>query len=87
MLCQTEKGERLLKSSSMKLFPVNLERAVSVNDQLRKPSTKTKKHDLFFKKYPNRSFNYATFCCLPFKCVKQRIKVFLLKTKILRGGI
>ena len=87
MLCQTEKGEQLLKSSKMKLFQVDLEHAVSVNDQLREPSKKTKKHELFFEKYPNKSFNYATFCCLPFKCVKQRIKAFLLKMKILRGGI
>lgn len=87
MLCQTEKGERLLKNSEMKLFPVDLDHAVSVNDQLREPSRKTNKHDLFFEKYPRYSLDYATFCCLPFKCVKQRIKALLLKMTILRGGI
>lgn len=87
MLCQTQKGEQLLKNSQMKLFPVDLQHAVSVNDQLREPSKKTQKHDTFFEKYPKRNFNYATFCSLPFKCVKQRIKAFLLKTKILRGGV
>ena len=86
MLCQTEKGEQLLKKSDVKLFPVNLEHVVAVNDQLREPSLKTKKHDLFFEKYPSKSFNYATFCCLPSKCMKQRIKAILLKMKILRGG-
>lgn len=87
MLCQTEKGEQLLKKSDVKLFPVNLEHVVAVNDQLREPSLKTKKHDLFFEKYPSKSFNYATFCCLPSKCMKQRIKAILLKMKILRGGM
>lgn len=84
MLCQTVKGEQLLKNSKMKLFPVDLNHAVSVNDQLRAPTAKTKKHDMFFEKYPKKSFNYATFCCLPFKCIKQRIKIILLKTKLLR---
>ena len=85
VLCQTEKGEELVKKSKMKLFPVDLEHAVSVNDQLKRPSPKTKEHDLFFEKYPRKSFNYATFCSLPSKCVKQRIKGFLLKVAILRG--
>ena len=44
MLCKTEKGEQLLKKSDVKLFPVNLEHVVAVNDQLREPSLKTKKH-------------------------------------------
>lgn len=87
ILCQTLKGEDLLKRSKMKLFPVNLEHAVSVNDQLKRPSPKTKKHDLFFEKYPRKNFSYATFCCLPSKCMKQRIKATLLKMKILRGGM
>lgn len=85
ILCQTLKGEDLLKRSKMKLFPVNLEHAVSVNDQLKRPSPKTEKHDLFFEKYPRKNFSYATFCCLPSKCMKQRIKAILLKMKILRG--
>jgi hypothetical protein len=41
---------------------------------------------LFFEKYPQKGFKYATFCCLPFKCIKQRIKAILLKVKILPGG-
>lgn len=87
MLCQTQKGEQLLNNSAMNIFPVDLEHAISVNDQLRGPSKKTKKRDIFFKKYPEKSFNYATFCSLPFKCIKQRAKAFLLKTKVLRGGV
>lgn len=86
MLCQTQKGEQLLKNSQMKLFPVDLQHAVSVNDQLREPSKKTKKHDIFFEKYPRKGFNYATFYSLPFKCLKQRMKAILLKAKILSGG-
>ena len=87
IFCQTEKGEQLLKKSKMKLFPVNLENAISANDQLRAPFPKTKKHDLFFEKYPQKNFNYATFCCIPDKCIKQRIKAVLLKVKLLRGGV
>lgn len=80
MLCQTERGEELLKRSKMKLFSVDLERAISANNQLREPARKTKKHDIFFEKYPGKSFNYATFRCLPFKCIKQRVKSVILKT-------
>lgn len=87
LLCQNEKGEQLLKRSCLELFPVDLDCAVSVNDQLREPSKKTEKCDLFFRKYYARNFNYATFCCLPFKCVKQRIKSILLRTRIFRGGL
>ena len=86
MLCQTQKGEQLLKKSRMKLFPVNLEHAISVNDQLREPSRKTEKHDIFLKNYLKKGFDRATFHSLPLKCLKQRIKAVLLKLKILRGG-
>lgn len=86
ILCQTTKGEQLVKKSKMELFSVNLEHAISANDQLRAPFPKTRKHNLFFEKYSKMSFNYATFCCLPDKCIKQRIKAVLLKTKLLRGG-
>lgn len=87
MLCQTQKGEQLLKNSQMKLFPVDLQHAVSVNDQLREPSKKTRKHDIFFEKYSKKGFNCATFYSLPFKCLKQRVKAILLKAKILSGGV
>lgn len=86
ILCQSRKGEQLLERSNMKLFSVDLEHAVSVNDQLREPSVKTEKHDLFFEKYLTKGFNYATFCCLPYKCIKQRIKAILLKVKNTFGG-
>lgn len=87
ILCQTEKGEQLVHKSNMNLYPVDLDHAISVNAQLRGPSRKSEKHDLFFSKYQNRNFNYATFCCLPNKVIRQRIKAILLKTKILRGGV
>lgn len=84
ILCQTEKGEALLKQSEMELYPVDLEHAIQFNAQLREPTVKTKRHDLFFEKYLAKDFNRATFCCLPYKCIKQSIKRVLLKMKILK---
>lgn len=84
LLVQTEKGERLLKKANMTLSDVDIEKAVQANDQLREPSKKTEKHDIFFENYKTGNFDYATYRALPFKCVKQRIKAWFLKLGILR---
>ena len=87
ILCQTEKGKNLLNKSNMELFPVSAEKAISANHQLREPTPKTKKHDKFFAVYTQGGFDKATLSCMPDKYIKQRIKAFLLKAKILRGGV
>lgn len=83
ILCQTHKGENLLSQVEMSLFPVDLERAVSKNHQLREPSKKTQISNTFFEKYKDGTFNWAVFCGLPSKFVKQKIKAILLKFKII----
>ena len=87
VLCQTEKGQRLLEISNICLNSVDLDKAVSANHQLREPSTKPAAYkDIFEKLIKGRKFNNVIFRYLPMKCIKQDIKQLLLKIKYIRGG-
>lgn len=87
ILCQSKRGIELLTSSDMKLFPVNLNRAIQNNAQLSSASEKTKLHDRFYRRYQDGRFQQAVFYALPFKCIKQKIKGQLIKNKLLEGGV
>lgn len=86
ILCQTDKGMDLLNQAKMSLFPVDLEKAVSKNHQLREPVKETRNSNIFFEKYKDGSFNKAVFYGLPFKYVKQKIKAVLLKCTCIKGS-
>lgn len=86
MICLNEKGKGLIDNANISLFPVDLDKVVAVNDQLRHPSEKTEKHNIFFRNYSNGDFNHAVFCSLPQKCIRQRIKAVLLKLGVYPGG-
>lgn len=87
ILCQTDKGVRLLQSADMNLFPVDLERTIAANAQLRGPSQKGVRHDKFYKTFRKTgNINKAVFRSLPKKCMMQKIKGILLKIKICRYG-
>lgn len=85
ILCQTEKGKKILEESDIKLYPVDLETAIAKNHQLAHPSIKPEKWETFFTKIKNgKKFNRVVFECLPRKCIKQLLKQALLKGKIIR---
>lgn len=87
LLCQTRKGVNLLENSNLTLFPVDLDRAVHFNHQLKHPSIKPEERENFFKKLKHGdNFDKAVFKCCPKDCFRQDIKGLLIKTKILRGG-
>lgn len=87
ILCQTDKGKKLLQMGNLSLFNVDLDKAIACNAQLRGPSEKIKRHNRFFKLYKNKHFNRTVFFCLPEKCCRQIVKAVLLKLKIIKEGV
>lgn len=85
LLCQTEKGERLVQSANMKLFDVDYDMAVECNHQLRHPSPKSEKRDRFFERIERgETFKQAIAACYPDFYIKQIAKKMLIKLKIMR---
>lgn len=84
LLCNTERGEELLKLIKSFLYPVSLEKAVQFNRQLRMPSKKPQERKRFLAYYfKTRSFKKAIKMCSPKFYYKQRIKKILIKLHIL----
>lgn len=89
VLCQSDKGERLLSHAELVLKDVDIEKAVSMNGQLRGPSHKPKGRDYFMRSVKTgKNFDMVITKCYPWIRFKQFVKGILLKTGIirLRGG-
>lgn len=85
-LCQTEKGEQLLKEADIQLYPVELETAIEHNRQLEGPSAKPKRYDRFFSLLlSGRSYHEAVKKVLPRTYRNQQIKRILNKFLTPRG--
>lgn len=84
-LCQTPKGEKLIRIAKLQLFDVDLQAAISSNHQLKKPSVKPTTRAYFFRKLKeNKKFNALILKIYPFQCIKQDVKKVLLDFKILK---
>lgn len=78
-LCQTTKGEELLKASNLKLFDVDYENAVENNKQLNHPSSIPIEREKFFRLIKsNNKFKLTAAKCFPQLAVKQGIKKILI---------
>lgn len=86
ILCQSRKGEELLEMCDVSLREVEKQTAIDHNQQLQGASKKDKKWTIFFDNY-NGSFSDKVFRCLPWKCIKQRIKGVLFCFGIKMGGV
>ena len=86
ILSQTEKGNELLKMANLYLATVDIEKAIANNHQLEYPSFKPTGREKFFKGLKKRNFNFLVFRLLPKRCLRQDVKQFLIKTKLLPGG-
>ncbi len=89
ILCQSEKGIKLIKSVGLHLENVDIEKAVQANHQLHHPSVKHSGRTKFFAHiYMGHSFRRAAFSALPKECLKQSIKTGLIKAHIIKdiGG-
>lgn len=85
-LCQTEKGEHLLKSADMELFPVDAGIAIQHNHQLERPSMKPQGYGLFFDTLQSGlSYKKAVRKTLARTFFNQKIKKLLIRLKIING--
>lgn len=85
ILCQTEKGKKLLEESDLHLEEVDIQTAVAHNHQLTAPMTKPNQKDAFFDGIDaGKNFNRLVFSALPKKCIRQKVKAILIKTGILK---
>ncbi len=84
VLCQTPKGQELLKQANLNLKDVNIKNAIEHNGQLQKPSRKPLKRDDFFYGINNgKKFNQIVFLSFPKQYLKQKLKLILIRLKLL----
>ena len=86
ILCQTEKGDRLLHMANIHLENVDIEKAIANNHQLAHPSVMPKRRNEFYKGLRNHKFNSLVFWQFPKQCLRQDIKRLLIKMHMVRGG-
>lgn len=84
ILCQTDKGEMLLKNANIILKDVDQKKAIESNGQLKAPFKKSKEYYRFWNNYNKSNLSYSVFICFPIKYIKQILKAFLLKIHILK---
>lgn len=88
ILNQTPKGKELLEQSELELMDVELNRAIEHNHQLRHPSIKPNTREIFFGEIKNgKNFNAIVRKLYPKQSAKQLVKMFLIKAKIIGGGM
>lgn len=78
ILCQTEKGIALIENSNIKLFDVDIKRAVRANHQLEHPSVAPKHREYFLQKVRNgKNFDLIMLKVFPKREVKNMVKRLL----------
>lgn len=83
VLCQTAKGEALLKNAEIILRDVDLDKAIAHNGQLRAPESKPAKRDWFFRELEaGKAFNPLVLRCFPKESGKQALKALLIWLKL-----
>lgn len=86
VLCQTKKGERLLRKADVELYDVDIERATSNNCQLNKPPKCPPKRDDFWNRIIGGTpFNKVVYRHCMWQCIKQDIKNIFLKLGIIKS--
>ena len=87
ILCNTERGEKLVKKSNVYLTDVDTEKAIASNPQLRAATVMPEKREEFFKGYKEgKNFNFLVMKCCTKKWFRQFIKRQLIRVKIVKGG-
>lgn len=78
ILCQNEKGEKLIRSANVHLCDVNIEKAIAFNRQLKTPSIMPKERRIFFDTMKkNGKFCRSVRIAYPKDCFRQTIKKIL----------
>lgn len=87
VLCQNQKGQRLIDLSGAELMPVDIETAIKNNGQLRSPSEKPAARVQFFKDLSRgKSISEAVRRSLPKRYYKQLLKRQLIRFGLLNVG-
>ncbi|MBE7087423.1 MAG: 4Fe-4S dicluster domain-containing protein [Clostridiales bacterium] len=86
LLCQTEKGKKLIDDSDLVLFDVDKTVAKNHNHQLEYPTKKPPHREKFFRLYSKKTFNKAVFSCYPKLCFKQSLKSLLIGLGVKKYG-
>lgn len=85
VLCQSKKGEEMLRASDLFLTDVSAEKAMQSNHQLVHPSPKPPVRMKFFREMKKgKKFNTVVFRCYPKQCVKQKVKSALITVGLLK---
>lgn len=84
ILCQDEKGKKLLEKADICLVDVDIENAIKNNKQLNGASIKSVKRERFFKLITKNKMNIAVSICYPKQSIKRLIKAILIKIRIIR---
>ena len=83
IMCQTEKGIELIKSSDIHIESVDKDIAIASNQQLRHPFKKTEKTNRFFRIFlMTKHFGLSFFLIEPKKVLKQQLKYILIKLRL-----
>lgn len=85
ILCQSEKGKELIESAGLNLLDVDINNAISHNEQLNKPSKCSKSRDQFFENY-NRYNNFGKALVKTAPGIVAKEKVKSIVKYIVRGG-
>jgi coenzyme F420-reducing hydrogenase beta subunit len=87
ILCQTNKGKELLNMVDFIYFDVDLDRAITENHQLQKPSTKPVEREKFFNRLgKGMKFNDAVYKAYPKTYIKQKVKSLFIKINVLKSN-
>lgn len=88
VLCQSDKGHKLLEQANLHLVDVDIVQAINNNEQLSHPIDRTAKRKIFFKDYcEGKRFDVILWKCYPWICFKQLIKAILVKLNMDLGGV
>ena len=88
LLCQTDKGTELLNNAQLHLEPVDVDKAVKNNHQLYAPSNMPEGRYEFFRLLNGgKKFDSLVKKNFPKQCFRQDSKKFLIKAKIIGGGV
>ena len=85
ILCQSEKGKELIENAGLNLLDVDINNAISHNEQLNKPSKCGKSRDQFFENY-NRYNNFGKALVKTAPGIVAKEKVKSIVKYIVRGG-
>lgn len=80
ILCQTQKGKKLIELADLRLYDVDIEHAIQHNHQLKQPSNPNRmRHKFISMIQDGKKYNFAYKVCFPKKYIISNVKIILSK--------